>query len=263
MDSIELKGPRVVPFPRRDYTWIEYLARVARVSRGISPFDCLAHKDPSKNLRTVHACATKKHTSVFEFWPYAKPYISGRCGTENGPGGYPYGDETYETLAHYARGRHGGWDYIQFAADRALDCYSLLSQTEYPCFHITASRTVLSHLRTYRYWFSFNSESQRCVVYGKHKPYMYLIDPDDDPIAAREHNELCYRRYREMIERGCKPEVARHRLPSDAVVQFVMAAPKARWIHLLRQRYLHETGKTQRVTYEVAAQIAEHLQWKG
>lgn len=239
--------PSVRRLSRHGQSVEEYLARIARISRGIDPFDPVAHADDAKNQRTVTHCWRRGHRSIFEFWPYYGPF-SLFAGSDR-PGSYQDQSRRHIwTLAH---------------ADGYPAVYTVppLSWHDYPCMYIECSRITLAQLTRYRYWFSVNVESQRYVRYGQTRPYSVYIDPQARaPARVEAMAEAGYSAYREALHEGELPEIARGYLSPWTTTRLAMAAPRQRWEHFLRQRLDGATGTPQGEIRNIAQQVSDLLE---
>lgn len=108
---------------------------------------------------------------------------------------------------------------------------------------VVTDRAMLAQVTRHRH-FSFSVESQRYVNYSKNKfgRQIVVLKPFEIEVGTTAywiwHNTMSYleHSYLEMVEAGCKPEVARSVLPNSAKTEIVMTGNVRCWRQFLGLR---------------------------
>lgn len=103
------------------------------------------------------------------------------------------------------------------------------------------SRSVSHQLVRHRLC-AFSQESQRYCNYslGKFKDGVLFIEPvgmdQEDIIRWIDSCDNAEKCYLELLNKGCKPELARSVLPNSTKTELVMSANYREWRHILKER---------------------------
>lgn len=144
----------------------------------------------------------------------------------------------------------------------------LIDKHTYITYRITCDRGVSHELVRHRR-FSFAQESTRYVNYAKNTNMLFIEPADYDNwdnfirtefVQAISDSEI---HYKNLIELGCTPQLARAALPNAIKTEVVMTGNLENWKHFLDLRYYETTGKAHPDMKRIATMIHDDLVAQG
>lgn len=144
----------------------------------------------------------------------------------------------------------------------------LIDKHTYITYRITCDRGVSHELVRHRR-FSFAQESTRYVNYAKNADMLFIKPANYDNwdsfvrtefVQAISDSEIHYKNF---IELGCTPQLARAVLPNAIKTEVVMTGNLENWKHFLDLRYYETTGKAHPDMKRIATMIHDDLVAQG